>query len=42
MNIEAPPSVYPRKKYCDITGLKVSNNYYYNLNIKSILIYKFY
>ncbi|ORX59061.1 hypothetical protein BCR36DRAFT_342771 [Piromyces finnis] len=22
MNIEAPPSVYPRKKYCDITGLK--------------------
>lgn len=22
LNIEAPPSVYPRKKYCDITGLK--------------------
>jgi len=22
MNIEAPPSVFPRKKYCDITGLK--------------------
>ena len=20
MNIEAPPSVYPPKKYCDITG----------------------
>ncbi|CUS21394.1 LAQU0S03e01618g1_1 [Lachancea quebecensis] len=23
-NVEAPPSIYPAKKYCDITGLKAS------------------
>ncbi|SCU86200.1 LAME_0D04940g1_1 [Lachancea meyersii CBS 8951] len=23
-NVEAPPSVYPTKKYCDITGLKAN------------------
>ncbi|CEP64066.1 Ies6p LALA0_S10e01508g [Lachancea lanzarotensis] len=23
-NVEAPPSVYPAKKYCDITGLKAN------------------
>jgi hypothetical protein len=23
VNIEAPPSMYPAKKYCDITGFEV-------------------
>ncbi|CAJ0754141.1 11300_t:CDS:2 [Entrophospora sp. SA101] len=23
-NIEAPPSIFPQKKYCDLTGLEVN------------------
>ncbi|SCU88028.1 LAMI_0D08460g1_1 [Lachancea mirantina] len=43
-NVEAPPSIYPAKKYCDITGLKAnykapgSGLRFYNSEVYSLVI----
>ncbi|KAM3164253.1 hypothetical protein ACU8KH_01155 [Lachancea thermotolerans] len=43
-NVEAPPSIYPAKKYCDITGLKASYRApgnglrFYNSEVYSLVI----